>query len=494
MQGQYSGSEFSSTDIKNRKRLNSVSCSTHLRLLTADESENVIRGQERRFAVMNDVADQRLVALLEFGRHQRTDREHAQRVVHRQGSFSGVLAAIEREAVGATLALGVDVDAPHLIGKRIDQAPDLLGVVAEDAQLLAEVRVQHVLDNRLQIAVRDHRHHWPELFFVVHAHVRRDRVLGGAAAFVHHLCAFAHGVVHQPLQKAADHVFVDEEDLQRRAALAVERQGAGDGFRHCVVQVHIRQHDARVLGVQTQGGTQTVRLGVQLFQGAGRLVGADEGKHVDLAAGHERADRLASAAVDHVDDAGREAVAERLKQRTNQQHAELGRFEHHRVAHDQGRNQRGEGFVQRVVIGPHAQGDAQWHAANLAERVLLQLKAAGATVQFLERIDGVDDVIAGAVELFLRILEVLADFPHQQRDHGIALLAHQLEEGLHVMDAVGDTHGRPRALTPVVGFDGSVECGHSGVGVHQRRAAQYHGFKTGVGPQRDRAQHRRQRP
>ena len=143
---------------------------------------------------------------------------------------------------------------------------------------------------------------------------------------------------------------------------------------------------------------EAVRARVKLLQVAGGLVGADEGEHVDLAAGHQRADGLAATPVDDIDHPGREAVAKRLQQRANQQHAELGRLEHHGVAHDQRRDQRGEGLVQRVVVRPHAQGHAQWGATDLAEGALFQLEAAGAAVQVLEGVDGVDDVVAGAVE------------------------------------------------------------------------------------------------
>nr|GFD55086.1 hypothetical protein [Tanacetum cinerariifolium] len=94
---------------------------------------------EARFAVVNDIADQRFVALLELGGHQGPDREHTQCVVDRQSAFCRVLATVEREAVRAALALGVDIDPTDLIGERIHQTTDLLGIVAEDTQLLAEV-------------------------------------------------------------------------------------------------------------------------------------------------------------------------------------------------------------------------------------------------------------------------------------------------------------------------------------------------------------------
>ena len=284
---------------------------------------------------------------------------------------------------------------------------------------------------------------------------------------------------------------MDEEDLQRRATLAIERQGACDRLAHRVVQVDLGQDDARVLRIQTQGGAQPVRARVQLLQGTGALVGADKGEDIDLAAGHQRADRLATATVDHVDHPRRETVAKGLEQRADQQHAELGRLEHHGIAHDQRRDQGGEGLVQRVVVGPHAQGHAQRHAADLAEGVLLQLEATGAAIQLLERTYGVDDVVAGAVELLLRILEVLADFPHQQLDHLLALLAHARQEGFDMGDALRHAHGRPGALAVVIGAHRRLQSHQRRLRVQLRGAAEYHLLIALLGRQEHRAAHRR---
>ncbi|MCY1547951.1 hypothetical protein D9M68_840350 [compost metagenome] len=123
------------------------------------------------------------------------------------------------------------------------------------------------------------------------------------------------------VEERFEHLLVDEEDLQRGTALAVERQRAGEGLADRVVQVDPGQDDAGVLRIQAEGGTQAVRAWVQLLQVAGDLVGADEGKDVDLAALHQRADRLATTPVDDVYHPGREAVAEGLQQRADQQHA-----------------------------------------------------------------------------------------------------------------------------------------------------------------------------
>jgi len=110
----------------------------------------------------------------------------------------------------------------------------------------------------------------------------------------------------------------------------------------------------------------------------------------------------------------------------------------------------------------------------LAEGVLLQLETAGATVEFLQGIDGIDDVIAGAVELFFRVLEVLANLPHQQLYYRLALLAHATQKGFNMLNAFGDTHGRPQALTTVISTNGGVQSGQRGVGIQQRRAAEDH--------------------
>ncbi|MNP02672.1 hypothetical protein D3C76_945320 [compost metagenome] len=295
------------------------------------------------------------------------------------------------------------------------------------------------------------------------------------------------------VEERLQHVVMHEEDLQRGAALAVEGEGAGDRLADGVVEVDLRQDDAGVLRIQAEGGAQAVRARVEFLQVAGAGVGADEGEHVDLAAGHQRADGVAALAVDDVDHPRREAVAERFQQRADQQHAELGRLEHHGVAHDQRRDQGSEGFVQRVVVRAHAQRHAHRHAADLAEGALFQFEAAGAAVQFLERLDGVDDVVAGAVELLLGVLEVLADLPHQQLHHRLALFAHAGEECLDVLDALGHAQGRPQALAVVVGCDCRIQRRQRGVGVEQRCAAEDDLFVAVLAGQEDRAAHRGER-
>ncbi|MNT71165.1 hypothetical protein D3C72_2096250 [compost metagenome] len=98
---------------------------------------------------------------------------------------------------------------------------------------------------------------------------------------------------------------------------------------------------------------------------------------------------------------------------------------------------------------------------------MLKLETAGTTVELFECIDGVDDVIAGAVELFLRVLQVFADLPHQQFDHHFALLAHAYQEGFDMLNPLGYAHGRPNALAVVISLDCGVQRDKCCIGVQQ---------------------------
>ncbi|MNJ60460.1 hypothetical protein D3C77_561940 [compost metagenome] len=161
--------------------------------------------------------------------------------------------------------------------------------------MLAEVRVKHIVDNGLQVAVRHHWHYRAELFFLIYTHLRTDRVEQGrveeraaadTAAFVEHASALFQRVGNQAIEvvdlarfgewrqayprlpghaglegsqlalefveKAAYHVFMHEKDFQGRAALAVERQGPCDRFVDGVIQINLGQHDPRVFRIQAQ--------------------------------------------------------------------------------------------------------------------------------------------------------------------------------------------------------------------------------------------------
>ncbi len=168
---------------------------------------------------------------------------------------------------------------------------------------------------------------------------------------------------------------MDEEDLQGGAALTVEGQASRDALAHGQVQIGIRQDDGGVLGTQAQAGSQPVGSRVLGLQEVGRPGGADEGQATDPARLHHRSHHARSRAVDGVDHSRREGVAEGLQEGPEDQGPGPGRFEDHRVSHEQGRDQRGTGLVEGIVQRPHAQGDAQGCPPDLGQDALMRGEA-----------------------------------------------------------------------------------------------------------------------
>jgi hypothetical protein len=124
---------------------------------------------------------------------------------------------------------------------------------------------------------------------------------------------------------------MDEDELDRRAALAVEAERAGqapDGQ----VDIGVGQDDRRVLGVEAEDAAQAVRLRMLLLEDVRRARGPDEGERRDVTRLDERPGHGASLAVEDVDDALREAVCESAQQRRLAEHPEPGQLRHHRVA------------------------------------------------------------------------------------------------------------------------------------------------------------------
>ncbi|MNP19294.1 hypothetical protein D3C76_1118160 [compost metagenome] len=109
---------------------------------------------------------------------------------------------------------------------------------------------------------------------------------------------------------------------------------------------------------------------------------------------------------------------------------------------------------------------------------MFELETAGATIQFLEGIDRVNDVVAGAIELFLRVFEILANLPHQQFHYRFTLFTHAAEERLHVPNTLDHTQGWPDALATVIGLYRCIQCGHGRLRVQKWGTAQNHGLMT----------------
>jgi hypothetical protein len=76
---------------------------------------------------------------------------------------------------------------------------------------------------------------------------------------------------------------VDEQDLERRATLAVEGQGAEHALADRQLEVGVGKHDRRVLGLEAEHAAQAVGPRVGLLERVRRSAGADEGEHVDQA-------------------------------------------------------------------------------------------------------------------------------------------------------------------------------------------------------------------
>ena len=157
-----------------------------------------------------------------------------------------------------------------------------------------------------------------------------------------------------------------------------------------------------------------LRLRVQLLEMIRDLARADQGQHVHFAGVQQAGHDHRATSIHHVDHALREGVLEGLEQRMEQQGAEPRRLEHHGVAHDEGRDQRGEGLVERIVVRSHAQHDPERGAPDLPDRAFDDQEARVAVVEFLQGVDGGADVVDGAVELLLGVRLGLADLPHDQ--------------------------------------------------------------------------------
>ena len=247
---------------------------------------------------------------------------------------------------------------------------------------------------------------------------------------------------------------MDVDDLEGRATLAVVAPGALDAFLHRQIEVGVRQDDGRVLGLEAQHLPHAVGLGVLGNEGVAGLAVANEGEHVHLAGLHDGRCQLTAPSEDDVDHARRKAVAERFEERRDEQHAVLGGLEDGGVAHEDGGQQHAEGLVERVVVRAEAQHDAQRATANLGQGALHVLDRASLAVQLLVLGDGVTQVFHGAGELLHSVFLTLADLPHEELDHQLALFDHAVDELLHHGDAVGGRHGRPIAPAEVVGLAG----------------------------------------
>ena len=200
------------------------------------------------------------------------------------------------------------------------------------------------------------------------------------------------------------------------------------------------------------------------------LARSNERQHVDLSAAQDRLDDLRSAPVNEINHSRREAFREGGQERLVNEGSKLGRLDHHRVAHDQRRDKGGVGFVQRVIERAHRKAHPERRAPDLGDDAAVEREARTGAVEILERVDGAADVLDRAVELLAAVVQVLADFPHQQAYDLFARRSHAGQELFHGFDPARDAHRRPCAVPAVPGPRGRVERGHRSRDVHNGRA------------------------
>ena len=188
---------------------------------------------------------------------------------------------------------------------------------------------------------------------------------------------------------------------------------------------------------------QPMGLGMIAADHIGRLACANEGEDVDAAGGDKRADDRSPLAVDRVDDPWWKGRGEGGEERLEEEDAVLRRLEDHRVAHDERGDERCEGLVEGIVVGAHAERDAQGGAAHLGHDPLHLLEARAGPVELLDRRERVADIRDGAVKLLLAVGAALADLPDKRLDDALADGDHQVEKPLHAADPRCHRHRRP---------------------------------------------------
>src|SRR5690606_37828211 len=126
-------------------------------------------------------------------------------------------------------------------------------------------------------------------------------------------------------------------DLDGGATLTVKRERACETLGYGTVEISIRQHNSRVLGVKAKNGFESMRFGMKLLQIIRTFVRTDECKNIQLPGFHHCSDGLATSSVNNVDHARRKAIAECFEQWPYEQNAVFGWLIDDRIAHDQGR-------------------------------------------------------------------------------------------------------------------------------------------------------------
>ena len=168
-----------------------------------------------------------------------------------------------------------------------------------------------------------------------------------------------HGVGHEGVVDA----FLDQGAGRAGADLALVEGEQGEAFQGLVVERvvgvgDVVEEDVGALAAEFQGDRDQVLAGVLADQAAGGGF-AGEGDLADPGAGGERLAGLDAEAVDHVDDAGRQQVADELHQHQDRGRGLLGRLEDDGVAGGERGGELPDGHEDREVPRDDLADDAE---------------------------------------------------------------------------------------------------------------------------------------
>jgi len=252
-------------------------------------------------------------------RDHRTYREGPQRVGDRERAFRRVLPPREGEDVGATLALGVQVDSTDEVRQHVAQTADGDRIAAEERGLLAVGTLGEPVEHLGDVVEARDRDDGAELLLGVERHPGLHAAYDGGkieglavdtGVLIDDLGALSHGVVDEGLEagglallrqrrelnarlpRCAEaelvdcggeaieegrlDLAVDPDELQASAALTIVGERARDALLHGEVEVGVREDDGRVLRLEAEDAAHPVQFWMLALQDVGHSRSADE--------------------------------------------------------------------------------------------------------------------------------------------------------------------------------------------------------------------------
>ena len=271
----------------------------------------------------------------------------------------------------------------------------------------------------------------------------------------------------RPLHEAVIDRLVDQRAARAGADLALvegEHHEALDRLVEVIVVLghDVLEEDVRGLAAELQRDRDQVLAGVLHDQPAGgRLAG--EGDLGDARARRERLAGLQPEAVDDVEHAGGQQVADQVGEHQDRGRGLLGGLQHHAVAGGQRRGELPDRHQHREVPGDdlpdHAEGFVEvvgdGVVVDLGEAALLGADRAG---EVAEVVDGQRHVGGGGLADRLAVVPGLG--PGQQVD----VRLHPVGDAVQDQRALGDAGPAPGVLRRVGGVEGGLDVGRVGAG------------------------------